>query len=80
LQGTDETQAEACFRRAIELAGQQSARMWKLRATVSLCRLWQRQGKCGKARKQLAQIYDWFSEGFDTPDLQEAQALLEKLA
>jgi tetratricopeptide (TPR) repeat protein len=80
LQGADEAQAEGCFRRAIELARQQSARMWELRATVSLCRLWQRQGKCGKARKQLAQIYDWFSEGFDTPDLQEAQALLEKLA
>jgi predicted ATPase len=79
LRGTDEAQAEDCFQRAIELAGQQSARMWKLRATVSLCRLWQRQGKRRKALKQLAQIYDGFSEGFDTPDLQEAQALLEEM-
>jgi predicted ATPase len=54
--------------------------MWELRATVSLCRLWQRQGKRRRARKRLAQIYGWFSEGFDTPDLQEAGALLEELA
>lgn len=80
LQGADEAEAEACFQRAIKIARQQSARMWELRATVSLCRLWQRQGKRKKARKRLAQIYGWFSEGFDTPDLQEAQALLEALA
>ena len=80
LQGADGTQAETCFQRAIELAQQQSARMWELRATASLCRLWQRQGKHREARKRLAQIYDWFSEGFDTPDLQQAQSLLEELA
>jgi tetratricopeptide (TPR) repeat protein len=80
LQGADEAQAETYLQRAIELAQQQSARMWELRATASLCRLWQRQGKRRKARKRLARIYDWFSEGFDTLDLQEARALLEELA
>jgi tetratricopeptide (TPR) repeat protein len=78
-QGADEAEAEACFQRAIEIARRQSAKMWELRATASLCRLWQKQGKRKKARKRLAQVYGWFSEGFDTPDLQEARALLEAL-
>jgi predicted ATPase len=53
---------------------------WELRATVSLARLWQKQGRVDEARQMLAEIYGWFTEGFDTPDLQEARALLEELA
>jgi predicted ATPase len=52
----------------------------ELRATTSLCRLWQKQGKAEEARQVLAPIYGWFTEGFDTPDLQEAKALLDELA
>jgi len=71
---------EACFQKAIEVARRQEARSWELRATMSLCRLWQRQGKIKEAREALAANYGWFTEGFDTPDLQEAKALLEELA
>jgi predicted ATPase len=53
---------------------------WSLRTTTSLSRLWQRQGKCEEARQLLAKIYGWFTEGFDTPDLQEAKALLAELS
>jgi len=73
-------QAESCFQRAIEVARRQSARSWELRATTSLCRLWQKQGKQGKARQVLAEIYGWFTEGFDTPDLRDARSLLEELS
>jgi len=72
--------AESSFRRAIEAAQRQQARSWELRATTSLCRLWQKQGKQEQARQVLTEIYDWFTEGFDTPDLQEAKALLEELS
>lgn len=72
------TEAEACFRQAIEIARQQEAKSLELRATVSLCRLWQQQGKREEACRMLAEVYGWFTEGFDTPDLQEAKALLEK--
>ncbi|UCC63308.1 MAG: AAA family ATPase [Anaerolineae bacterium] len=72
--------AETCFRRAIEIARRQQARSWELRAAVSLCRLWRRQGKREEARQLLQPIYDWFSEGFDTVDLREARALLDVLA
>jgi predicted ATPase len=75
----EEGEAEACFRRAVEVARQRSARLWELRATVSLCRLWQEQGRREEAREKLAEIYNWFTEGFDLPDLQEAKALLEEL-
>ena len=75
----DETGAEASFHRAIEVARRQSARSWELRATVSLCRLWQGQGRMDEARQMLAEIYGWFTEGFDTPDLLEARALLDEL-
>jgi len=71
--------AESSFRRAIEAAQRQQARSWELRATTSLCRLWQKQGKQKEARQVLAGIYGWFTEGFDTPDLKEAKALLEEL-
>jgi DNA-binding SARP family transcriptional activator/predicted ATPase len=73
-------QAESCFQHAVEVACRQQAKSWELRATVSLCRLWQKQGRMGEARQMLAEIYGWFTEGFDTPDLQEAKALLEELS
>jgi transcriptional regulator with XRE-family HTH domain len=71
--------AENWFCQAIELARQQGAKLFELRATVSLCRLWQTQGKCVEAGQRLAEIYGWFTEGFATPDLIEAKALLEVL-
>ena len=58
---------------------QRQAKSWELRAVMSLSRLWQQQGKKKKARQMLAEIYGWFTEGFDTKDLQEAKALLEEL-
>jgi predicted ATPase len=75
----DEPQAEACFHQALAVARHQQAKSLELRATVSLSRLWQCQGQCHAARMLLAPIYGWFTEGFDTPDLQEAKALLEEL-
>ena len=75
-----EAEAEACFHKAIEVARRQQAKSWELRATVSLARLWQSQGKRKEAHKLLAGIYNWFTEGFDTKDLQEARGLLERLA
>jgi predicted ATPase/DNA-binding SARP family transcriptional activator len=79
MQG-DEVEAEASFHKAIEVARRQSAKSWELRATTSLCRLWQAQGRVDEARQVLAEIYGWFTEGFDTRDLQEAKALLEELS
>jgi predicted ATPase len=73
-------EAEACFFKAIEVARHQSAKSLELRAVMSLARLWQQQGKKNEARQMLAEIYDWFTEGFDTKDLQEATALLAELA
>ncbi|HJY84683.1 MAG TPA: hypothetical protein VKK81_26830, partial [Candidatus Binatia bacterium] len=73
-------EAEACFQKAIEIARRQSAKSLELRAVTSLARLWQRQGKKDEARKLLADIYGWFTEGFDTKDLQEAKALLNELS
>ena len=79
-QGTVQAEAEACFQQAIEIAQQQRAKSWELRASVSLARLWQSQAKQAEAYQLLAEICGWFTEGFDTADLQEAQALLEELA
>jgi predicted ATPase/DNA-binding SARP family transcriptional activator len=73
-------EAEACFRQAIEVARRQQARSWELRATMSLARLLGQQGRVEEAHRMLADIYGWFSEGFDTPDLQEAKALLQELS
>jgi predicted ATPase len=73
-------EAEACFRQALDVARRQQAKSLELRVAMSLSRLWQRQGKRAEARELLAPIYDWFTEGFDTADLQEARALLEALA
>ncbi len=75
-----ERQAEECFRRAIEVARGQEARSWELRATTSLARLLRDQGRRDEAREMLAAVYRWFTEGFDTPDLVEAKALLDELA
>jgi predicted ATPase/class 3 adenylate cyclase len=75
-----EAEAEACFHKAIEIARKQQAKSLELRATVSLARLWQQQGKHHAARTMLSEIYGWFTEGFDTADLKEAKALLEELA
>ncbi len=72
-------EAEACFLKAIEVARRQQAKSWELRATVSLARLWQSQEKRKEAHQLLSEIYGWFTEGFDTKDLQEAKALLNEL-
>jgi predicted ATPase len=76
----DAAQAETCFHQALDVARQQQAKSWELRAATSLARLWQSQGKGAEAYALLAPIYEWFTEGFDTADLQEAKALLEELA
>ena len=75
-----EKEAEECFQKALEIARQQQAKSLELRAVMSLSRLWQRQGRKDEARQILAEIYGWFTEGFDTKDLQEAKALLEELS
>ena len=75
-----QSEAGACFLKAIEVAQKQQAKSWELRATVSLARLWQRQGKTAEAHRMLSAIYGWFTEGFDTKDLQEAKVLLEALS
>jgi predicted ATPase len=72
--------AEADFREAIELAQRMSAKAFELRATMSLARLLQNQGRTDEARPMLAEIYDWFTEGFDTADLKDAKRLLEELS
>ena len=73
-------QAESCFHRASEVAREQNAKSWELRATTSLARMLARQGRHDKARMVLAEIYNWFTEGFDTADLKDAKALLDELA
>jgi TOMM system kinase/cyclase fusion protein len=75
-----DTEAETCFRQALDIARRQQAKSWELRAAMSLSRLWQRQDKRDAARELLAEVYGWFTEGFDTADLQEAKALLTELA
>ena len=73
------TAAEACFHKAIEIARAQKARSWELRAATSLARLWRDQGKPDQARAVLAPVYGWFTEGFETADLEDAKALLHEL-
>jgi predicted ATPase len=73
-------EAATCFQHALTIARQQQTRWWELRAAMSLARLWQQQGKRTEAHELLAPIYGWFTEGFDTADLQEAKALLEEFA
>ena len=74
-----EEEAEKCFERAIEVARKQSAKSLELRAAASLARLWQQQGKRRETHDLLSEIYGWFTEGFDTKDLQEAKTLIEEL-
>jgi serine/threonine protein kinase/predicted ATPase len=73
-------EAEACFRRALTIAREQQAKSLELRAAMSLTRLYLKQDRQAEARPLLAKCYDWFTEGFDTPDLQEAKALLEQVS
>ena len=80
LNGATDAEAESCFQQAIQIAQQQRAKSWELRAATSLARLWQQQGKTAEARQMLAEIYGWFTEGFDTADLQDAKALLDELS
>jgi predicted ATPase len=75
----DGAEAEACFQHAFQVARDQSARMWELRASTSLARLWWDQGNRAEARDLLAPVYEWFTEGFDTADLKQARALLAEL-
>jgi adenylate cyclase len=72
--------AERCFRAAIEVARKQRAKLWELRATTSLARLLEKEGKREEAGAMLAEIYNWFTEGFDTADLKDAKALLDELS
>jgi predicted ATPase len=76
----DAAKAEAYFEHALTVARKQQAKSWELRAAMSLAPLWRDQGKPQQARELLAPVYDWFTEGFDTPDLKEAKALLDELA
>jgi predicted ATPase len=78
--GTLQAEAEACFQQALDVARRQEAKSLELRAAMSLSRLWQQQGKRDEVRELLAPLYGWFTEGFDTADLQEAQALLDELS
>ena len=73
-------EAETCFHHALEVARTQQAKSFELRAATSLARLWQQQGKREEARQLLGDIYHWFTEGFDTADLQDAKALLDELS
>jgi predicted ATPase len=75
----DVAQAEACFQQALAIARRQQAKSWELRTTMSLGRLWQRQGKREADCELLAPVYGWVTEGFDTADLREARALLEEV-
>jgi class 3 adenylate cyclase/predicted ATPase len=78
--GTSPTEVETCLQRALDVARRQEAKSLELRAAMSLGRLWHRQGKRKEAHGLLVEVYGWFTEGFDTADLQEAKALLEELA
>jgi predicted ATPase len=79
LASSVQKEAEEYFLKALEIARKQQAKSLELRAAMSLARLWQSQHKKQDAHQMLAEIYDWFTEGFDTKDLQEAKALLESL-
>jgi predicted ATPase len=71
--------AAASLHQAIAVARRRRAKLWELRAATSLTRLWRDQGKCAQARDLLAPVYNWFTEGFDTPVLKDAKALLDEL-
>jgi predicted ATPase len=73
-------EAEACYQQALAVAQNQGTRLWELRAATILARLWAEQGRRSEAHDLLAPVYGWFSEGFDTADLKDAKALLDRLA
>jgi predicted ATPase len=73
-------EAQSCFQRATEIARKQRAKSWELRATMSLARLLRDTGRRDEAHAMLAEIYCWFTEGFDTLDLKDAKALLDELS
>jgi predicted ATPase len=75
----NQVEAESCFQHALDIARNQQAKSFELRAATSLARLWQQQGKRQEAYDLLAPVYHWFTEGFDTADLQDAKALLDAL-
>jgi predicted ATPase len=77
---SNDAEAWSCFENAIEIARKQSAKSFELRATMSLTRLLAKQGRRDEARAVLAEIYNWFTEGFDTADLKDAKALLDELS
>ena len=77
--GENKDEAEQCFHQALDVARELSAKSLELRAATSLARLWQQQGKTGEARQLLSEVYNWFTEGFDTADLKDARALLGEL-
>jgi predicted ATPase len=79
LDTRDQSAAEGSFATALAVARQQNAKLWELRASTSLARLWRDQGKRSEARDLLAPVYGWFTEGFDTRDLKEAKTLLAEL-
>ena len=79
-QALGESEVESCYQAALEVARQQQAKILELRASVSLGQLWHSQGKRAEAQRLVAGVYDWFSEGFETPDLQDAREFLAQLA
>ena len=80
LAGTSKSEAEESLRTAVVISRRQQAKSWELRATLSLARLLMKQGCRDEAHAMLADIYNWFTEGFDTADLKEAKGLLEQLS
>jgi predicted ATPase len=80
LSDGSETEAIQCFREAMEMARQQNAKSWELRATTSLARFLAKQGRRDEAHAALAEIYDWFTQGFDTADLKYARRLLDEVS
>jgi len=76
----NQAEAETCFHHALDIARSQEAKSWELRTATSLARLWSQQGKREEANQLLGDVYGWFTEGFDTPDLRDAKALLDELA
>ncbi len=75
-----QAEAEQCFLRAIEITQHQTTKLFELGATIPLCHLRQQQGKVAQARQTLDELYRWFTEGFNTPDLQKARILREALS
>ncbi|MGD2078631.1 MAG: adenylate cyclase, partial [Chloroflexota bacterium] len=80
LRRDDELAAEDSLHKSIEVARRQKAKLWELRATTNLARLWARQGRSVEARARLQGVYDWFDEGFDTPELLAAKCFLKDLS